>query len=149
MRSPPTLPVKTAAHNALQWMVRPRQSGRNRSRPGWSPSSRSGRSSSGSRPACFTCFFLCARGIDGVIHRLTDGEYIAVQVKSRSSLTPAGQVHVTVPASSLVDDAALMVCALVDGPQLGEYVLVATEAEFRRLATHDLVDRREYLTAAF
>jgi len=89
------------------------------------------------------------RGIDGVLHRLTDGEYIAVQVKSRTSLTPAGQVHVTVPASSLVDDDALMVCALVDGPQLGELVLVATEDEFRRLASHDLVDGREYLTAAF
>src|SRR5438094_6489241 len=27
-------------------------------------------------------------GIDGVLHRLDDGAYIAVQVKSRTSLTP-------------------------------------------------------------
>src|SRR5437879_5215508 len=41
-------------------------------------------------------------GIDGVLHRLDDGAYIAVQVKGRTSLTPAGQVHITVPASSIV-----------------------------------------------
>ena len=46
-------------------------------------------------------------GIDGVLHRLSDGLYVAVQVKGRMSLTPAGQ------------------------------------------AAHDMVDGREYLTAAF
>lgn len=89
------------------------------------------------------------RGIDGVLHRLSDGAYIAVQVKGRTSLTPAGQVHVTVTATSLVDDDALIVVALVDGPDLGALVLVASEADFRRLAAHDWVDGREYLTAAF
>ena len=89
------------------------------------------------------------RGIDGVLHRLSDGAYIAVQVKGRTSLTPAGQVHVTVTASSLVDDDALIVATLVDGPQLGAFVLVATEADFRRLAAHDWFEGREYLTAAF
>src|SRR5690242_11123840 len=89
------------------------------------------------------------RGIDGVLHRLADGAYLPVQVKARTSLTPAGQVHITVPASSLVDDAATMVCTLVDGAELGAYVLVVSEGDFRRLAAHDDVAGREYLTAAF
>jgi len=41
-------------------------------------------------------------GIDAVIHRLSDGAYIPVQVKGRSELTPAGQVHITITTSSLV-----------------------------------------------
>src|SRR5437868_12839782 len=53
-------------------------------------------------------------GIDGVVHRLGDGAYVAVQVKGRSELTPAGQVHVTVTASSLVDDEALLIATLVE-----------------------------------
>ena len=88
-------------------------------------------------------------GIDGVLHRLADGAYLPLQVKGRTSLTPAGQVHITLTASSLVDDEAFLVATLVDGPDLGRMVLVATEAEFRRLAVHDVVDGREYLTAAF
>lgn len=89
------------------------------------------------------------RGIDAVLHRLADGAYLPLQVKGRSSLTPAGQVHITVTASSLVDDDAFMVATLVDGEQLGEFVLVVDELEFRRLAAHDIVDGREFLTAAF
>lgn len=88
-------------------------------------------------------------GIDGVLHRLSDGAYVAVQVKARMSLTEAGQVHITVTASSLVDDTALIVATLVDGSELGRMVLVIEEGEFRRLAVHDFVDGREYLTAAF
>src|SRR5438105_2610368 len=89
------------------------------------------------------------RGIDGVVHRLSDGAYIALQVKGRTSLTAAGQVHITVTASSLVDDEALMVATLVDGPDLGAFVLVVAEADFRRLAVHNTVAGREFLTAAF
>jgi len=88
-------------------------------------------------------------GIDGVVHRLADGAYVPVQVKGRTSLTPAGQVHITVTASSMLDDEALVVAALVDGEQLGRFVLVVDEATFRSLAVHDVVEGREYLTAAF
>jgi hypothetical protein len=88
-------------------------------------------------------------GIDAVMHRLADGSYVAVQVKARTSLTPAGQVHITVTASSLVDDEALVVATLVDGEQLGPFLLVVDEAKFRSLAAHDVVNGREYLTAAF
>jgi hypothetical protein len=88
-------------------------------------------------------------GIDGVVHRLSDGAYAPVQVKARTSLTPAGQVHITVTASSLIDDEALIVATLLDGDELGRFVLVVDEARFRSLAVHDMVEGREYLTAAF
>lgn len=88
-------------------------------------------------------------GIDGVVHRSSDGAYIPVQVKARTELTPAGQVHITVSASSLVDDSALVIGVLVDGDRLGLMALVVDEATFRRLAAHDIVDGREYLTTAF
>src|SRR5882762_10493537 len=88
-------------------------------------------------------------GIDGVVHRLDDGAYTSVQVKGRTSLTPAGQVHLTVTASSLRDDDALIIGVLVDGEQLGAMVLVVPEAKFRELAAHDIVEGNEYLTAAF
>jgi len=88
-------------------------------------------------------------GIDGVVHRLADGAYLPVQVKGRTSLTAAGQVHITVTASSMVDDAALVVATVVDSDQLGRFVLVVDEATFRSLAVHDTVEGREYLTAAF
>jgi hypothetical protein len=88
-------------------------------------------------------------GIDGVVHRLADGTYLPLQVKGRTSLTAAGQVHITVTASSLTDDQALVIAALVGSDQLGPFVLVVDEATFRRLAAHDVVEGREYLTAAF
>jgi hypothetical protein len=88
-------------------------------------------------------------GIDGVVHRLEDGSYVPVQVKARTELTPAGQVHITVTATSLVDDRAMIVAALVDGEQLGPFVLVIDEAAFRDRAVHNEVNGREYLTAAF
>ena len=88
-------------------------------------------------------------GLDGVVHRLADGAYLPVQAKGRTSLTPASQVHITVTASSLVDDGALMIATLVDGELLGRFVLVVDEGTFRSLAVHDVVEGREYLTAAF
>ena len=88
-------------------------------------------------------------GIDGVVHRLADGTYIAVQVKGRTELTPAGQVHITVTATSFSDDDALLVAVLAENDQLGQMVLVVSESKFRELAVHNVVDGREYLTAAF
>jgi hypothetical protein len=88
-------------------------------------------------------------GIDGVMHRLADGAYIALQVKCRTELNAAGQVHITLTAKSLVDDDALIVATLSAGAELGELVLVVDEKTFRTLAVHDTVSGREYLTAAF
>jgi hypothetical protein len=88
-------------------------------------------------------------GIDGVVHRLADGSYFAIQVKGRTELTPTGQVHITVTASSFGDGEALLVAVLAEGEQLGPMVLVVAESKFRELAVHNVVDGREYLTAAF
>ena len=88
-------------------------------------------------------------GLDGVVHRLTDGAYLPVQAKGRTSLTPARQVHITVTASSMVNDDALLVATLVDSDQLGRFVLVIDEGKFRSLAVHNVVEGKEYLTAAF
>jgi hypothetical protein len=88
-------------------------------------------------------------GIDGVVHRLADGAYFALQVKGRTELTAAGQVHITVTASSFGDDDAILVAVLAEGEQLGAMVLVVSESTFRELAVHNVVDGREYLTAAF
>jgi hypothetical protein len=88
-------------------------------------------------------------GIDGVVHRLGDGTYFAIQVKGRTELTAAGQVHITVTASSFGDDDALLVGVLAQDEQLGSMVLVVSESKFRELAVHNVVDGREYLTAAF
>jgi hypothetical protein len=88
-------------------------------------------------------------GIDGVVHRLADGTYFAIQVKGRTELTPTGQVHITVTASSFGDDEALLIAVLAEGDQLGAMALIVSEAKFRELAVHNVVDGREYLTAAF
>ena len=88
-------------------------------------------------------------GIDGVVHRLADGAYLPLQVKGRTSLTEAGQVHITVTAGSLTDDQALVVATLVDSDRLGHFVLAVDEATFRSLAVHSVVEGREYLTAAW
>src|SRR2546430_9691824 len=55
---------------------------------------------------------LLDRGLDGVIHRLTDGEYIPVQVKSRTEVVN-GFVEIVFPKRSLVDDSAVLIAALL------------------------------------
>src|SRR5690348_17914704 len=71
------------------------------------------------------------RGIDGVLHRLADGAYFALQVKARTSLTPVGQVHITVTASSLVGDEAWIIATLLDGAEPGALVTAVTAGQVR------------------
>src|SRR6266850_1945985 len=61
----------------------------------------------------------------------------------------AGQVDITVTASSFMDDEAVLICVLAEEEVLGPMVLVIAESKFRELAVHNVVDGREYLTAAF
>lgn len=77
---------------------------------------------------------LSDRGIDALVHRLTDGAYIPVQAKGRSSLMD-GEVHIVVWAESLGDDDALLVSGLVVDGGLGPTLLVIPEGEFKRLAS--------------
>jgi hypothetical protein len=73
------------------------------------------------------------RGVDALVHRLTDGAYLEVQAKSRSTLMD-GEVRLVILADSLVHDELLIVAGqLVDGG-LGPMVLVIPVLDFKRLA---------------
>jgi len=76
---------------------------------------------------------LSDRGIDALVHRLSDGTYFRVQAKGRASLVD-GEVHLVVWASGLVDDEALLVSGLVVEGGLGQTMLVVPVREFKRLA---------------
>ncbi len=76
---------------------------------------------------------LADRGIDGLVHRLSDGKYFEVQAKSRSSLKD-GEVHLVVWAESLIHDELLIVAALIVEGGLGPTVLVVPAVDFKRLA---------------
>lgn len=91
---------------------------------------------------------LLDRGLDAVIHRLTDGEYIPVQVKSRGSMVE-GMVEIVVPAVRLVDDRALLIAGLLTDDGLGPMLLVVDESTFKRLAARDEVQGQAVYSAAF
>jgi len=77
---------------------------------------------------------LTDRGIDALVHRLTDGTYLPVQAKSRSVLMD-GEVHIVVWAQSLVDDQVLIVSGLVVDGGLGPTCLVVPASDFKRHAS--------------
>lgn len=79
---------------------------------------------------------LLDRGLDGVIHRLTDGAYLPIQVKCRTE-TFEGMVHIVVPGSRLVDDRALLIAGLLSDNGLGPMLLVVEEGKFKELAMRD------------
>jgi hypothetical protein len=76
---------------------------------------------------------LTDRGIDGLVHRLTDGAYIPVQAKGRSVVAD-GEVHLVVWADSLVHDDVVIVSGLIVDGGLGPMMLVVPAGEFRRRA---------------
>jgi hypothetical protein len=73
------------------------------------------------------------RGVDALIHRLSDGAYIPVQAKGRSEVKN-GYVHLVIPAGSIADDSVLMVSGLTVDGGLGPALLVIPSADFRRHA---------------
>jgi hypothetical protein len=76
---------------------------------------------------------LTDRGVDALVHRLTDGVYLPIQAKSRSTLMD-GEVHLVILADSLIHDELVIVAGqLVDGG-LGPTMLVVPVGEFKRLA---------------
>jgi hypothetical protein len=76
---------------------------------------------------------LLDRGVDALLHRLSDGAYIPVQAKGRSSLD-LGEVKLLVAAVSVADDLVVLIGGeIVDGG-LGPKMLVVPTPEFRRLA---------------
>ena len=76
---------------------------------------------------------LSDRGIDALVHRLSDGAYIPVQAKGRSMLRN-GYVHLVVTAGSMADDSVWIVSGLTVDGGLGPTMLVVPATDFRRLA---------------
>jgi hypothetical protein len=91
---------------------------------------------------------LSDRGIDGMIHRLSDGAYIPVQAKGRSTVT-GGDVHLFVWAASVADDSVLIVAGQIVEGGLGPALLVVPAADFRRLAELSTVNGRPVYSMAF
>jgi hypothetical protein len=76
---------------------------------------------------------LLDRGVDALLHRLSDGAYIPVQAKGRSLLIK-GEVQLVVRADSVTDDLVVIVGGeIVDGG-LGPTMLVVPSPDFRRHA---------------
>src|SRR5438105_4852063 len=73
------------------------------------------------------------RGVDALVHRISDGTYFQVQAKSRSTLHD-GEVHLGVWPDALAHDEVLIVAGLVVEGGLGPTLLVAPAADFKRLA---------------
>jgi hypothetical protein len=90
---------------------------------------------------------LLDRGLDAVVHRMTDGRYIPVQVKGRGQMVE-GMVEIVVRGDSLVDDDGLLIASFMpDVP--GKLDLVVTERTFKELAAHDFSQGHEVYSAAF
>ncbi|GAC1645214.1 MAG: hypothetical protein NVS9B11_16150 [Candidatus Dormibacteraceae bacterium] len=73
------------------------------------------------------------RGVDGLLHRLSDGAYILLQAKDRSALVD-GEVKIVARAKSLThDDVVIVGGELVEGG-MGPTTLVVPVPDFKRLA---------------
>src|SRR5436305_2837333 len=101
-----------------------------------------------SRGALHVFLPLLDRGLDAVVHRLTDGEYIPLQVKGRTSAVN-GFVEIVIPARELVDDRALIIAGLLTAEGLGPRLLVVDEATFKGLAARSIVQGVEVYAASF
>jgi len=79
------------------------------------------------------------RGIDGLVHRLADGAYLALQVKTKTSVK-SSEGPIAVYENHLFTDDQLIIGVSLEGDRLGPYVLVADGATYRRKAAR-IVDR--------
>src|SRR6267378_3678608 len=76
---------------------------------------------------------LLDRGVDALLHRLSDGAYIPVQAKARSSVR-RGQVQLLVAAESVTDDQVVIIGDEIIEGGLAPTLLVVPTPDFRRLA---------------
>jgi hypothetical protein len=88
------------------------------------------------------------RGIDGLVHRLSDGAYIPVQAKGRSILNK-GELHLVVQAGSITDDSVWIVSGQIVDGNLGPAMLVIPAADFRRLSELSTANGRPVYEMAF
>ncbi|MDQ2942120.1 MAG: hypothetical protein M3R21_00420 [Candidatus Dormibacteraeota bacterium] len=91
---------------------------------------------------------LADRGIDALVHRLSDGTYFRVQAKGRSSLI-GGEVRLVVWAVGLVDDDALLVSGLIVEGGLGPTMLAVPVRDFKRLAEKTSVNGEVVYSMSF
>jgi hypothetical protein len=91
---------------------------------------------------------LADRGVDALVHRLSDGAYLPVQAKGRSSLV-GGEVRLVVWAASLVHDDVLVVSGLLVDGGLGPTMLVVPAGDFKHLADATTADGRPVYSMSF
>jgi hypothetical protein len=76
---------------------------------------------------------LLDRGVDALLHRRSDGAYMPVQAKGRTSLEN-GQVHLSVKARSIADDLIVVIGGEIIEGGVGPTMLVIPAPDLRRLA---------------
>jgi len=86
------------------------------------------------------------RGIDGLVHRLADAAYLALQVKTKTSLK-SSEGPIAVYENHLFTDDQLIVGVSLDGDRLGPFVLVADGATYKKKAAR-IVDRGRTMLVA-
>jgi hypothetical protein len=86
------------------------------------------------------------RGLDAVVHRLSDGAYLALQVKAKTSLH-GSEAPIAVYEKHLFTDDQLIVGVHLDGDRLGPFALVVDAATFRRKAARIIDGSRVMLVA--
>jgi hypothetical protein len=86
------------------------------------------------------------RGLDAVIHRLDDGVYLALQVKTKTYLSGPEAV-IAVYEKHLFTPDQLVIGVHLDGDHLGPFVLVADATTFKKKAAR-MVDRGRVMLVA-
>lgn len=87
-------------------------------------------------------------GLDAIVHRLDDGTYIPLQLKSRSELA-RGQLHFVVLEETLIDDDALLIAGLLAPEGIGPLLLVIAVGAFKQLAERETSEGKSLLGATF
>jgi hypothetical protein len=88
------------------------------------------------------------RGVDALVHRMSDGAYLPVQAKGRSELVD-GEVHLVVWADSLPDDNVLIVSGLIVDGGFGPTMLVVPAGDFKHLANRSTHEGRPIYSMEF
>ncbi len=86
------------------------------------------------------------RGIDGVVHRLADGAYLALQVKTKT-FVESSETPISVYENHLFTDDQLIVGVCLEGDRLSPYALVADGSTFKKKAAR-MVDRGRTMLVA-
>ncbi len=86
------------------------------------------------------------RGIDALLHRLHDRAYLPVQVKAKT-VSDTNEAPIAVLESHLFTDDQLIVGVHIELDRLGDYVLVADAATFRKKAGR-IIDRNRPMLVA-